>query len=84
LAEFVLAPEVADAQRLLGEGRADSAERMLRQRLDHAPEDIEARYALAVAQRHLHQWERALATLAAIDRERPEFGRAYQAVSYTH
>ena len=83
-AEFVLAPEVAQAQRQLGKGLVGSAEQTLQQWLKRAPEDIEGRYALAVAQRHLHQWEKALATLSAIDRDRPGFGRAYQEAGYNH
>lgn len=76
--------QVREAQRLLGEGEPDRAERLLRTLLSDAPDDIEARYALAVAQRHQRHWDAALATLRAILDSRPEFGRAHQECGYNH
>ena len=46
--------------------------------------DVDARYALAVAERHQHRWPEALETLAGVLEERPEFGRAHQEVGYNH
>ena len=48
------------------------------------PDNVEARYALAVAQRHRHQWSTALGTLAEIHKVKPDFGRAHQEVGYNH
>jgi len=75
---------IREAQRLLGEGEPDRAERLLRTLLRDVPDDIEARYALAVAQRHQRHWDAALATLRAILDSRPEFGRAHQECGYNH
>ncbi len=46
------------------------------------PDNIEAQYALAVAQRHQHKWEQALATVSRILELQPQFGRAHQEVGY--
>lgn len=46
------------------------------------PENMEAAYALAVAQRHQHAWTDALETLGGILRRKPDFGRAHQEVGY--
>ncbi len=75
---------VEAAQRLLAEGQPQRAEALLRDVLDAAPENIEARYALAVAQRHRHRWAAALATLDEILGRRPDFGRAHQEAGYNH
>ena len=75
---------VQEAQRLLSGGEPNRAECLLRALLRDAPEEIEAQYALAVSQRHQHQWNAALATLSAINRSRPEFGRAHQECGYNH
>ena len=48
------------------------------------PANVEAHYALAVAQRHQHRWKAALATLGGVIGERPRFGRAFQEVGYNH
>ena len=75
---------VREAERLLGGGEPDRAARLLRARLRDAPQDSEARYALAVAQRHRCRWDDALATLQAVVDIRPEFGRAHQECGYNH
>ena len=75
---------VQQAQRLLSGGEPGRAERLLRGLLRDAPDDIEAQYTLAVSQRHQHQWDAALATLSAIVRSRPQFGRAHQECGYNH
>ena len=80
----LLTPEVLEAQRLLREGLPKSAERALRGRLREAPDDVEARYALAVAQRQQRQWVVALKTLGALAADKPGFGRAYQEAGYNH
>ena len=54
---------VQHAEQLLQQGRPREAERLLRPVLAQQPEDVDARYALAVAQRHQHRWQEALATL---------------------
>ncbi len=46
------------------------------------PSNIEVQYALAVAQRHRHKWELALATLSRILKLKPQFGRAHQEAGY--
>ena len=48
------------------------------------PDNVEAQYALAVAQRHQHQWTTALATLTGILERKPSFGRAHQEVGYNY
>ena len=76
--------QIEEAQQLLSGGEPDRAERLLSALLRDAPDDIEAQYALAVAQRHQHHWDAALTTLSAIVDSRPEFGRAYQECGYNH
>ena len=76
--------EVQEAQRLLSAGEPGRAEQLLRTLLCEAPDDVEAQYALAVAQRHQHRWDAALATLSAVIDRRPEFGRAHQECGYNH
>ena len=75
---------VRAAQGLLAGGEPGRAEAVLGDLLRRQPDDIDARYALAVAQRHQHQWAAALATLAEILEQRPNFGRAFQEVGYNH
>ena len=50
--------------------------------LAEEPDNVEAQYALAVAQRHQHQWSAALATLTGILERNPNSGRAHQEVGY--
>ena len=76
--------QIQEAQRLLSGGEPDRAERLLHAVLRAAPDDIEAQYALAVSQRHQHRWDAALATVTAVVRSRPEFGRAHQECGYNH
>ena len=52
--------------------------------LTDEPDNIEAAYALAVAQRHQHAWTDALDTLTGVLRRKPNFGRAHQEVGYNH
>ena len=52
--------------------------------LAEEPDNAEAQYALAVAQRHQHQWTMALATLAEIPKRKPGFGRVHQEIGYNH
>lgn len=75
---------IQEAQALLGRGASRHAEIVLRELLQDDPGNVEGRYALAVAQRHQHQWKAALATLGDILDERPNFGRAHQEIGYNH
>ena len=75
---------VRQAQYLLSQGAADQAARLMGEALADDPDNVEARYALAVAQRHQHQWQGALDTLAGVLAQRPGFGRAHQEVGYNH
>ena len=75
---------VREAERLLQQGRPAQAECLLRSLLAECPHDVDARYALAVAERHQHRWPEALETLAGVLQGRPEFGRAHQEVGYNH
>ncbi len=72
------------AQYLIGKGDPRGAEQLLTAVLGDDPDNVEARYALAVSQRHCHEWPRALATLAGILTIKPHFGRAHQEVGYNH
>ena len=76
--------KIEEAQALLSRGEASQAERLLAGLLRTEPDNLDAQYALAVAQRHQHQWDRALATLAMIVEHRPQFGRAHQEIGYNH
>ena len=73
---------VQKAQALLASGEPQRAESVLGELLRQQPENTDARYALAVAQRHQHRWTAALATLAAILEQRPNFGRGHQEIGY--
>ena len=75
---------VQEAQALLARGDPGRAEATLRALLRDEPANVEAHYALAVAQRHQHRWKAALATLGGVIGERPRFGRAFQEVGYNH
>ena len=73
---------IQKAQALLGAGRPAEAEALLGALLGKAPSNLEARYAHAVAQRHLHRWRQALTTLEAVLKAKPDFGRAHQEEGY--
>ena len=75
---------IRQAQRLLGQGDATRAGELMRGALVEQPDNVEARYALAVAERHRHRWTGALAALAGILERKPNFGRAHQEVGYNH
>ena len=75
---------VRQAQQLLSEGAPKRAAELVGEVLADEPDNVEARYALAVAQRHQHQWTAALATLADILERKPNFGRAHQEAGYNH
>ena len=75
---------VREAERLLQQGRPAQAECLLRPLLAQCPDDVDARYAVAVAERHQRRWPEALKTLAGVLEERPGFGRAHQEVGYNH
>ena len=73
---------IRTARNLLGDGKPDRAGELLREVLDREPENVEARYTLAVAQRHRHRWSEALASLDRVLAVRPGYGRAHQEVGY--
>ena len=75
---------VRQAQLLLSRGAPSQAAGLMRDVLGEEPDNLEASYALAVAQRHQHQWTEALDTLAGILHRKPNFGRAHQEVGYNH
>ena len=75
---------VRNAEQLLAEGKPGQAERAMRTMLRDHPDNVDARYALAVAQRHQHQWPEALETLNGVLELRPRFGRALQEMGYNH
>ena len=73
---------IEQAQHLLGKGDPGRAEQLMSALLHNEPDNVEAQYALAVAQRHQHNWDLALATLARILELKPHFGRAHQETGY--
>ena len=75
---------IRQAQQLLSQGTPADAQQLLDAVLADEPDNTEARYALAVAQRHQHQWRTALGTLGEILQAKPDFGRAHQEVGYNH
>ena len=75
---------IGEAQHLLSWGEPARAEARLAALLDEEPRNVEARYALAVAERHQHKWRSALATLASVLKQRPNFGRGHQEVGYNY
>ena len=75
---------IQEAQYQLSKNEPHRAEQMMQALLDAEPDNIEAQYALAVAQRHQHRWMAAISTLSKILRYQPHFGRAYQEVGYNH
>ena len=75
---------VLAAQRDIAAGQPAKAERALGAVLQAAPDDMEARYTLAVVLRHGRKWQAALDALAALLHGRPGFGRAHQEVGYNH
>ena len=70
------------ARELLGDGRPDGACELLHDVLDKDPENSDARYTLAVAQRHRRRWSEALDTLEQVLAKRPGYGRAHQETGY--
>jgi len=70
------------ARELLGDGYPDGACELLDDVLDKDPENSDARYTLAVAQRHRRRWSEALATLEQVLAKRPGYGRAHQEIGY--
>ena len=70
------------ARELLGDGHPDGACELLHDVLDKDPENSDARYTLAVAQRHRRRWSEALDTLEQVLAKRPGYGRAHQETGY--
>lgn len=73
---------IEQAQHLIGKGDPDRAGQLLTALLRDEPDNVEAQYALAVSQRHRHEWRQALETLSRILELKPRFGRAHQEAGY--
>ncbi len=73
---------VRTARELIGAGRPAQAAQLMTDALAAEPDNFEALYALAVAQRHQHKWADALASLEQVLGQRPGYGRAHQEVGY--
>ena len=71
-----------EAQSLLRQDKPDKAEAIVANLLLDDPENIEARYTLAVTQRIQHEWTTALTTIDKILEQAPNFGRAHQEAGY--
>jgi len=74
--------ELEQAQYLLRQDQPDKAAAIIAKVLSIEPDNVEARYTLAVTQRIQHQWAAALATIDEILEIKPAFGRAYQEAGY--
>ena len=73
---------IQTARELIGAGQPEQAVQVAMDALDVEPGNLDALYALAVAQRHQHKWADALATLEQVLGQRPGYGRAHQEVGY--
>ena len=73
---------IRTARDLLGDGEPARAGELMRDVLDREPDNVDARYTLAVSQRHRHRWSEALASLDRVLAVRPGYGRAHQEVGY--
>ena len=70
--------QLQQAQQFLGQNRADKAEAIIADVLACDPDNIEARYTLAVALRVKRRWSDALESLEQLIETSPNFGRAHQ------
>jgi tetratricopeptide (TPR) repeat protein len=75
---------LGEAQALLGRDNAPQAADIAAQVLADHPDEIDAGYTLAVAQRMQHQWDDALATLRSVLEKKPTYGRAHQEAGNNH
>lgn len=66
------------ARRLLGEGKIEDCLCLAAEAVEAQPDDVEALYLLAVAQRYARQMSAALATLDRLLDLDPDYSRAYQ------
>lgn len=73
---------IALARKLVGEARPSEAEAELATLLAERPDDTDALYVLAVAQRYQGHHAEAAETLDRLCALRPDFGRAWQEVGY--
>lgn len=76
------AQKLEEAQVLLRQSDPQAAERLVADCLRVEPQNVDAHYTLAVAQRAQHQWTEAITSLETILAMKPEFGRAYQELGY--
>ncbi len=74
--------KLEEAQALLRQKRPDAAAAAAKEILADDPDNIEAQYTLAVAQRNAHDWSTALDTIERILEQSPNFGRAHQEAGY--
>ena len=80
----VPADGLAEAAKVaLQRGDSDAAIKLCAEALEQEPENREALYVLAVAQRLRKQWSEALATLAGLLAADPAYGRAHQERGHT-
>ena len=75
---------VSEAQQLLARGQPRQAANAMQAVLRIEPENLEARYALAVAQRHQRNFSAALDTLKLVLEASPNLGRAHQEIGYNY
>jgi tetratricopeptide (TPR) repeat protein len=75
--------KLEQAQVLLGRNKPEQAAKVIAEVLENEPDNIEAQYTLAVAQRGQRHWTMALNTIDRILEAKPNFGRAYQEAGYS-
>ncbi len=75
--------KLEQAQVLLGRNKPEQAAKVIAEVLENEPDNIEAQYTLAVAQRGQRHWTMALSTIDRILEAKPNFGRAYQEAGYS-
>jgi len=73
---------IAAAKQHLAQGKPDEAASVMEQLLIEQPDDVDALYVLAVAERFAQRYDKALATLQRLLGAAPEYGRAFQEVGY--
>ncbi len=74
--------KLEEAQSLLRQDRPDDAQAVVSEVLAEEPDNVEARYTLAVTQRIRHDWDAALRTIDELLGLKPNFGRAHQEAGY--
>ncbi len=72
------------SQQLLQAGRPRQALDAARRELGDDPDDVDALYCMAVAQRYLGEHDAALQTLGRLDAARPNYARSYQEAGHNY